>query len=41
MIPGGILILSGGSLVLGESGQPVLLWIGRLWPVALNVGASC
>lgn len=36
-IPGGILSIVGISLLLGEAGQPVLIWLGRLWPVALIV----
>ncbi len=38
LIPGGILAVVGAMLLGGETGQMVLEWIGRLWPLALVIG---
>jgi hypothetical protein len=41
LIPGGILILTGFGLLLGDAGLTMLTWIGRLWPLALiGVGGA-
>lgn len=38
LIPGGILALIGGALLMGGAGLTVLEWAGKLWPLALIAG---
>jgi hypothetical protein len=41
LIPGGFLSLTGAGLLLGDAGLTMLIWMGRLWPLALiGVGVT-
>ncbi len=40
LIPGGVLTFVGVSLLAGETGVQALIWLGRLWPIALIIGGA-